>query len=334
MEALIQAHKEEDRKKAKVGIIVWTIIMLMILIFPFMTIPNPPPGQEGIIVNLGMIDIGQGDENAPPAEATAAADTKPVEEPAEPEKTEPKEEVKPEPEPKKKEKTKKKEPKPTPTKVKDTKKVIVDNSEEIALQKAKEKAEKAAKAKRDQEARQEAAERQAEADKIAQAEAAEAKAKAAEAAKKAAALAAKQAAEAAKKAEADALRASLSQAAKGSGKGNTGTSGNQGDPGGDPSSDILEGISTGAGKVGGGISNRGGRGPKITDNSQETGIVVVKVCVDGSGNVISAQYTQQGSTASSSRLKQLAEANAKSWNFKAGELDKACGTITYDFKVK
>ena len=120
----------------------------------------------------------------------------------------------------------------------------------------------------------------------------------------------------------------------GDGKGNTGTPGNQGDPNGDPNASNLDGISTGSGMVGGGLGNRGGKGPKITDKSQATGRVVVKVCVDSRGKVVSAKYTQSGSTTSNSQLRRLAESNAKKWSFKPGELDKQCGTITYEFKVK
>ena len=118
-------------------------------------------------------------------------------------------------------------------------------------------------------------------------------------------------------------------------KGKTGTSGNQGDPGGDPNSNVLEGISTGSGKVGGGLGSRGVlASPKVTDNSQKTGRVVVKVCVDSTGKVISAKFTQGGSTTTDSRLRAVAEKNALRWKFSKGTMDKQCGTITYDFKVQ
>ncbi len=331
METLIQAHKEENRKKAKVGAIIWLILLMMILIFPFMTIPDPPPEQEGIVVNLGMIDIGDGDQNAPMAEATTASEpteVEPIESQPE-EKPEP--DPKPEPQKEEKKKPKKETKKPEPVKVKDTKKVITDNSKELALQKKKAAEAEAARKKAAEKAAQKAA---ADAEKAAKKAAADAKraAEAEAARKKAAAEAARKAAEAAKKAEADNLKSGLSGLF--GGKGDTGTAGNQGNPDGDPNADALKGISTGAGKVGGGISNRGGKGPKITDQSQATGRVVVKVCVDANGKVLSAAYTQSGSTTNDSTLRRLAEANAKKWTFKAGDLDKSCGTITYDFKVK
>jgi len=122
---------------------------------------------------------------------------------------------------------------------------------------------------------------------------------------------------------------------EGEGKGNTGTEGNQGDPEGDPNADALEGISTGSGRVGGGLGNRGvARTHKPKDNSQEQGLVVVRVCVDRAGNVISAEFTQRGSTAISSHLKDLAVRSAKRWRFAEGNVDKQCGTITYNFRAQ
>ena len=148
--------------------------------------------------------------------------------------------------------------------------------------------------------------------------------------------------EARKKAEAEAKRKADLEAAKkqygdvfGEGKGKTDTEGNQGDPDGDPDASNLEGISTGSGKVGGGLGNRGVRyEPTIKDQSQKTGRVVVKVCVDRNGNVVSADYTQRGSTTTDADLKRLAIASAKRFRFTESTIDKQCGTITIDFKLK
>ena len=121
----------------------------------------------------------------------------------------------------------------------------------------------------------------------------------------------------------------------GDGKGETGTQGNQGDPNGDPNASVLDGISTGSGDIGG---NLGGRGveykPVIKDKSQKQGTVNLKVCVDGSGKVISAEYTQGGSTTSDSDLKRTAIAGAKKYRFSKSDLDKQCGTIRIIFRVK
>jgi|GEM_PF-5963722 len=121
----------------------------------------------------------------------------------------------------------------------------------------------------------------------------------------------------------------------GTGKGNTDSPGNQGDPNGDPDASNLEGISTGSGVAGGGLSNRGVLyEPKIKDTSQKTGRVVVNVCVDKSGKVISASYTQRGSTTTDPDLRALAERSARQFRFNQAEIDKQCGTVTIDFMVQ
>ena len=100
-------------------------------------------------------------------------------------------------------------------------------------------------------------------------------------------------------------------------------------PNGDPNADNLKGISTGSGKIGGGLDGRGVKyEPRIQENSQKTGRVVVNVCVDGNGNVISAKYTQKGSTTTDAGLRQIAEENAGKFKFTASNVDQQCGTIT------
>jgi len=123
---------------------------------------------------------------------------------------------------------------------------------------------------------------------------------------------------------------------KGTGRGNTGQAGNQGDPNGDPNAKNLEGIHTGGkGRIGGGLGNRGVISePKITDNSQKTGVVMIKVCVNKTGSVISADYTQKGSTTNDATLINIAKRNAMKFKFTAGDVEQQCGTITYDFKVQ
>ena len=123
---------------------------------------------------------------------------------------------------------------------------------------------------------------------------------------------------------------------KGTGRGNTGKAGNQGDPNGDPNAKNLEGIHTGGkGRIGGGLGNRGLISePKIEDNSQKTGRVIIKVCVNKSGNVVSADYTQKGSTTNDATLISIAKKNAMKFKFTDADQDQQCGTITYDFKVQ
>lgn len=118
-------------------------------------------------------------------------------------------------------------------------------------------------------------------------------------------------------------------------RGNTGKAGSQGDPNGDPKSNILEGITTGSGRVGGGLGSRGlVHEPQIEDKVQETGRVVINVCVDPSGKVIKAEYTQKGSTTTSSSLREIARKAALKFKFTQSEITEQCGTITVDFKLK
>ncbi len=121
----------------------------------------------------------------------------------------------------------------------------------------------------------------------------------------------------------------------GSGKGNTGKPGSQGDPSGDPNAKALEGISKGSGRVGGGLGNRGVlHEPRISDASQKTGRVVISVCVDKNGKVIKADYTQKGSTTTDSELKEIARKAALQFKFTDSAVEEQCGTITVDFKIR
>ncbi len=121
----------------------------------------------------------------------------------------------------------------------------------------------------------------------------------------------------------------------GKGKGNTGIAGNQGDPNGDPDASVLEGISTGSGVVGGGLGDRGVKYfPKVKDRTQKSGIVVIDVCVNQAGKVVSARYTQRGSTTTDKRLREIAIKNAKRFQFTDSDIDKQCGTITFNFKLE
>jgi outer membrane biosynthesis protein TonB len=118
----------------------------------------------------------------------------------------------------------------------------------------------------------------------------------------------------------------------GKGKGNTNTPGNQGDPLGDPNANALEGISTGTGNVGGGLKGRGVLYvPKIEDKSQESGTVVVKVCVDKNGDVTRADYTQKGSTTTDAHLIDIAKKSTRKYKFTPGTSDEQCGTISVKF---
>lgn len=122
----------------------------------------------------------------------------------------------------------------------------------------------------------------------------------------------------------------------GTGRGNTGKSGNQGDPNGDPNAKNLEGIHTGGkGRIGGGLGNRGVVSePKIVDNSSKEGRVIIKVCVNSDGSVTSAEFTQKGSTTQDATLVNIARKNALKFKFTPSDVSQQCGTITYDFRLE
>lgn len=82
-----------------------------------------------------------------------------------------------------------------------------------------------------------------------------------------------------------------------------------------------------------GLSGRGVQYPApLQDSSSKTGIVVVQLCVNRKGEVISAAYTLKGSTTSDEHLIQLAVDNARQWRFAKSREKKQCGTITYNFR--
>ncbi|MFZ4476873.1 MAG: TonB family protein [Saprospiraceae bacterium] len=132
----------------------------------------------------------------------------------------------------------------------------------------------------------------------------------------------------------------------GTGQGNTGKPGNQGIPGGNSDNPFGKSNGTGGGSGGGDGTGTGGsiggglggrkvvRRGHVNDNSQKKGTVVVEVCVDNSGNVISADYTQRGSTTSDSELRSKAIAAAKQFEFAPSASGKECGTITFNFRLK
>lgn len=293
MEPILSPREIQNKRFGRILSILIHLAILMLLVLPLLTYPDPPPGAEGIRVNLGFINEGEGNENAA-APAETPQERTPQEAPEEQEEKEEQVEASPAvPE--------KTEPEP----VVEPEIVRTEDPEAVALKKQQEEDRK--KKAAEEQARQEAEEK----------------------ARKAAAEKAKKEAEDAKKTK-DEIAALF-----GSGKGNTGKPGNQGDPNGDPDASKLEGISTGTGTVGGGLGDRGVMSaPGLTDSSQKQGTVVVRVCVDKTGKVIEAEFTQRGSTTADLTLKKLAVDNAKQWRFAAGAVDKQCGTITYRFVVR
>lgn len=303
MEIALLAEEENNRRKGMIISVVIHLLLLLFAIFYTFSYLDPPPEQPGVIVNIGFVDSGNladmpDQQNETPQEITEEAVKEKVQE-------------KPIEQPKNKTKPVN-TPKPDPVKVES--KTTVDESVILATEKA------ASKQKEDKIKKQEETDAQKRAESQKQKALEEARAK------KAAEDAKKKAAADAKKKYGDLF---------GSGKGNNDASGDQGDPNGKPNQDVLDGISTGSGKVGGGLGNRGILyEPEINDNSQKTGRVVIKVCVDSSGKVVSAKYTQKGSTTTDQDLIKIAETGAAKYKFTAQEIEKQCGTVTIDFKVK
>ena len=132
----------------------------------------------------------------------------------------------------------------------------------------------------------------------------------------------------------------------GTGSGNTGKPGNQGSPTGTGDNPFGKssgsgggtdgGIGTGDGpSIGGGLSGRKVVGrPTMVDKTQQTGRVVIEICVDASGKVFSADFTQKGSTTNNSDLQTKAKQWASQHKFAASTKEKDCGTITFNFQVK
>lgn len=286
-------------------------LLLLVLFLSVLKYPDPPPGQLGVLVNFGdEPDVGQGEEEPAPAEAPAV--DSPEEEPEpEPVPPEPEPEVEPEP-----------EPEPV-----DNKKILEDErSKELALKRKeeKERKERENKLKKEKERK--------EREKI-EKERKERERK--ERIKREKERKEREAREA-KEREAAKLKEGISGAfGKSKSQGNSGTPGNAGDPDGDPNGKALEGLSTGTGEVGGGLSGRGVTSkPRITDNSQKTGDVVVKICVDGNGKVISASSTIRGSTTSDPGLVKKAERAARGYRFEKSNMDRQCGTVKIKFRFR
>lgn len=284
MDLQVTSQEEKYRKRGWIISIVWHILLLILLFIPFLTYPDPPPGQEGITVNLGIPEFDNIEDSAP-----SAANTDP-----EPVKEDPVKEPEPIPEPKK----------PEPEPVKEKEMVKTEDPEAIALKKKKAEEERKRQEQVEKQRQEEAARRKAEEDQKR------------------------------REAEAEANKKKFSDLFKNSGTGDSDKNAG-GDPDGKPNTGQLDKISTGAGTVTGALTGRGApvSSPKITDNSQKTGRVAIKVCVDAGGNVVSAKYTQSGSTTGDASLKAKAVANAKRWKFPKGS-QTDCGTITYTFKLQ
>jgi len=134
MQALHVEKEKKERRKAMLFSFLFHIATIILLMLPLLKYPDPPPGQDGILITLGNPDEGTG-----PIEPGGPEEPTPVEQ---------KEEPKPEPKPKEEVKPKEK--------VKSTEPLVSDQELEINRKKAIEKKEKE---ERDLKEKQETAER-------------------------------------------------------------------------------------------------------------------------------------------------------------------------------
>jgi len=322
----IPEDKEEGENKRR-GLIISVIIHMVLFLFlllPLLSYPDPPPELEGVLISFGTPDSGT-ESNDPASEPNqdvqqnASAKTAKVKSKSAPPVSKPKESAS----------------KPA-SKVIQQSDIVVEESTVIASKKAVEAPKKVDEEKEFKESQLKEAElRKKQQEEAQKKQIEENNRKAAEARRLAEAEAAKlKAEEDRKKKEYDAAKEQFGNVFS-RGSGNTSNPGTQGDPSGSPNAKVLEGISKGSGRVGDGLGNRSVLfEPQFSDDSQKTGRVVIKVCVDQSGKVSSARFTQKGSTTSDAELVNIATKNAQKYLFSKSEIPSQCGTITIDFTLK
>ncbi|NRB50648.1 MAG: energy transducer TonB, partial [Saprospiraceae bacterium] len=64
MAEVLTQVEEKNKKRGMTISVVAHVGLILLALLPLLTFPDPPPGQEGILVNLGLPDQGEGDENA------------------------------------------------------------------------------------------------------------------------------------------------------------------------------------------------------------------------------------------------------------------------------
>ncbi|MEM7572554.1 MAG: TonB family protein [Bacteroidota bacterium] len=321
MEAQITIQEEQNRKRGQIAAGIGLLLLIGILLFPIFWKQNPPPGQPGILVNLGLPDVGMGNDNSAPAPAPVPEPNPQPQENTPPPTPQPDPVVEPTPEPQPAE--------PTPTPPREV--VTTETPEQIRMRQQREREQEQARERQRQEDLQRQREQEAERQRQAEAE----RQRQAEAEAQRQAEAERQRREAEAAALRDQLGGGFGGGGSGSGNGNTNTPGDQGTPDGTPNADALSGISTGSGTVTG-FGDRGiaARGPVPEENSQVSGNVVVRICVNADGRVTSADFTQRGSTTSDARLKAAAIRSARQYRFEGSLVDRQCGEITYRFRVQ
>lgn len=136
------------------------------------------------------------------------------------------------------------------------------------------------------------------------------------------------------KAASDALKGALGKGGKG---GNRGTGKDGAGQQGAKDGQVTDVFGLGLGTIRGKISNRGIRQrPNLNGAYQTTGTVVISVCIDKAGNVISAEYSSKGSSTNDDDLVRAAKKFAKEYKFEANALasEQECGDLPFEFKLR
>ncbi|MFI1745291.1 energy transducer TonB [Thalassobellus sediminis] len=207
---------------------------------------------------------------------------------------------------------------PTPTKTSEVKEEVLtaDNAEEIAIKKQKE-AEAKVKAEAEAKLKAEAAKAKAEADRIAKEK--------------------REQEEKRKKLDALIGGVSKSEGTDTGSEGNDNKSGDKGQLDGDPyAPSYFGGQGTGNGGVGYGLNGRGRATYKtLKQDCNESGMVIVKIIVNRSGNVVSAEPGQRGTTNTAPCLLEPAKKIALSHKWPADSKAPAnqIGFVKVNFKL-
>jgi outer membrane biosynthesis protein TonB len=123
----------------------------------------------------------------------------------------------------------------------------------------------------------------------------------------------------------------------GSGEGQSTPGGNQGSPQGTPGAPKGQGTGQGTEGIGFSLGSRTMVSrPQVINEQQKSGTVVVTIKVDRSGNVIDANFRQQGSTTNDAYLVQLSINSAKKARFSpdSNAADEQFGTMTFNYVLR
>ncbi|MCB0636899.1 MAG: hypothetical protein KDC54_09800 [Lewinella sp.] len=294
MEALTLREKA-NIQRGRVAGVAMLIFLILVLIVPLFFYQNPPPGQEGIQVNLGIPDIGMGEDlNAPVAEnpEVQPSEDDPVPEPVE--ETVPLTAAED----------------PAPEQQREV--VTTEDPAEVALrrQQEREAAERRAQEEADRRAREEAERR----------------------AQEEAARRAQQEADANRTRN---EIGGLFNSGSGGGNTNTPGDGGatDGDPNESAIGTKSFGSGTVGGGLGSRGVSRSPQLTENSQKSGVV-VVELCVNANGTVDPGSVRFTQRGSTTTDSQLVNAAIRNAKQWAFTSGSVDRQCGTISYNFRVQ